>query len=361
MERILIVGAGIFGASVATELATTGLNVMLVDQRDDIMTQASYVNHNRLHLGYHYLRSQETAKQSLDGLLSFLLYYGESVSYNFQNYYAIAKEGSYTSTAEFIQFCDDVGIDYDEGFPDSNMLNRQMVESSFRVPEPVFDFKILKKLIKYRLNRSKVRFLNSTKCTGVSYKNDLYTVRLNNEVMEFDAVVNATYSQLNELNKGFDMPLKKIKYQDVFIPEFSFDTDPIGLTVMDGPFCSVMPKGVNPNEFLLYHVVDSVLKNELSFEAPNWSLNEPIDLNKIFNSSAVFYPFLKDVKKGKIKRTVRAVHDNSDDARVTELLTYQNFPNYFSILSGKVTTSMQVALEIKNIIQGKTNKIKKIL
>ena len=41
----------------------------------------------------------------------------------------------------------------------------------------------------------------------------------------------------------------------------------IGLTIMDGPFCSVMPKGNNKNEFLLYHpkysVVSESSKNNL--------------------------------------------------------------------------------------------------
>ena len=37
----------------------------------------------------------------------------------------------------------------------------------------------------------------------------------------------------------------------------------LGLTIMDGSFCSVMPKGNNKNEFLLYHPKYSVVSESL--------------------------------------------------------------------------------------------------
>ena len=33
----------------------------------------------------------------------------------------------------------------------------------------------------------------------------------------------------------------------------------VGLTIMDGPFCSIMPRGNNKDEFLLYHPKYSVV------------------------------------------------------------------------------------------------------
>ena len=130
---------------------------------------------------------------------------------------------------------------------------------------------------------------------------------------------------------------------------------------MDGPFCSVMPEGKKHNNYLLYHVLHSVTRSDLSFIHPDWDLTQEVVLDKIINESLHFFPFLSSVKFNGYTRTIRAIHDNKDDARVTELITYKNLPNYFSILSGKITTAIQVALNIKNIIQGKPLPIKKIL
>src|SRR4051812_9521856 len=114
---VLIIGAGLFGCCAAIELAQAGFNIDLIDSEADIMQQASRVNHNRVHLGYHYLRSIETAEQSLEGLISFMLNYGSAVESQFNNYYAIAKQNSRTSPDEFLNFCEKVGIHYDHAWP----------------------------------------------------------------------------------------------------------------------------------------------------------------------------------------------------------------------------------------------------
>jgi hypothetical protein len=68
-------------------------------------------------------------------------------------------------------------------------------------------------------------------------------------------------------------------------------------------------------------------------------------------------PFLRNVEPITYNRTVRTVYENDDDARLTELFMYDGIRNYFTVLSGKVTTCIQVALEIKHIMQGR--KLKK--
>ena len=94
--KILVIGGGLFGSSVASILAGKNVKIDLAEAEDDIMKMASRVNDNRIHLGYHYLRSIATAEQSIEGLLSFLFHFGDAVVYQFPNYYAIAKEGSKT-------------------------------------------------------------------------------------------------------------------------------------------------------------------------------------------------------------------------------------------------------------------------
>ena len=81
--NVLIVGAGIFGCSIAHELSKNKINVTIVDSNSDIMLNASKNNHNRLHLGFHYPRSKETAAD----LVVFRKYYppaGQKRDYSFQ-------------------------------------------------------------------------------------------------------------------------------------------------------------------------------------------------------------------------------------------------------------------------------------
>ena len=77
--NIAVIGAGIFGSTAAWYLSKEGYNVNLFEKNDDIITQASYINQYRLHRGYHYPRSSETAQSSLAGEASFLEFYGDSI------------------------------------------------------------------------------------------------------------------------------------------------------------------------------------------------------------------------------------------------------------------------------------------
>ena len=176
---------------------------------------------------------------------------------------------------------------------------------------------------------------------------------MNGTVATYDVVVNASYSNFNQINKYLGLPLKKILYEDVIIPSFAFLLDKIGITIMDGPFCSIMPNGKNKNEFLLYHVKHSVISSDLSYTKPNFASLKKDYENEIHINALEFMPFIKDVRKLGYERVTRAVHENSDDARLTELHTYKEIDKYFAVLSGKVSTCIQVALEIKHSLQGK--------
>lgn len=355
--KVLIIGAGIFGTSAAIELAKErSFQIDLIERESDIMQKASLCNHNRLHLGYHYLRSYSTAEQSLEGLLSFMFNYGEAAIYQFPNYYAIAKEGSRTNTAEFKDFCTKVGIGFDEEYPSEQLLNPDKVESCFRVPEPVFDYSTLKEIVERRIHASSnINLFFNTECRKVSKSNGLFNADLNGKICEYDVVVNVTYNNINLINKSLGVCQDQLRFEHVFIPFFLYPSEKIGLTIMDGEFCSVMPKGNNKNEFLLYHVKHSVLNAKHDYEnniEKKTIAEEQIDT--IYNASAEFYPFLQESKHFGYWETVRTVHENKDDARVTELFSYDEIDNYFTILSGKIPTCMQVALHLKHIIQGKT-------
>jgi hypothetical protein len=351
--KVLVVGAGLFGCCTAIELSNAGFDVELIDAQNDIMRMASQTNHNRIHLGYHYLRSVETAEQSIEGLLSFMFNYGHAVENQFVNYYAIAKKDSKTTPDEFLNFCNKVGIGYDYEYPSEILLDPGRLSACFKVPEPVFDYSLLKKMVTENLNKSTVCLSLGTPLTKLNKADGGYEAVFGGKATAFDAVINASYASFNAVNAMLNIPLKKLLFEQVVIPEFKYNSTPFGLTIMDGEFCSVMPKGKQQNEFLLYHVKQSVLDRQISTVKPEFK----VDANKahldIYKHSALFMPFLERVKTNGFKEVTRVVHENDDDARLTELFTYEGFDNYFALLSGKITTCQQVAIEVKHVLQGR--------
>lgn len=352
--EVVIIGSGLFGCCCAIELSRAGFKVDLIDKDKDIMLHASRVNHNRIHLGYHYLRSVDTAEQSIEGLLSFLFNYGHAVENQFSNYYAIAKERSKTTPEEFLNFCSKVGIGYDYEYPKEHLLDKSKLSACFKVPEPVFDYSILKKQVAENLKKSGVNVKLNAELTDLKkLDGGVYQVSYGGKDKNYDVVINASYAGFNNVNQMLNIPLKQLLYEQVVIPEFEYAHPQFGLTIMDGPFCSVMPKGKDQNNFLLYHVKNSVFENKLALTLPEFSEKTNNEVDEIYTSSTLFMPFLKDVKRITYNQITRVVHRNSDDARLTELHTYNNYNNYFAVLSGKISTCIQVALEIKHILQGR--------
>ncbi|MFI5205075.1 MAG: FAD-dependent oxidoreductase [Flavobacteriales bacterium] len=352
--NVAIAGGGLFGCCIAIELAKSGYRIDLIEEQPDIMMEASRVNHNRIHLGYHYLRSIETAEQSLEGLLSFMFNFGNAVKCQFPNYYAIAKHKSKTSPAEFIAFCNNVGISYDDAYPAPELLDPTQLQACYRVPEPIFDYEALKKIVREYLVRNKVNVHVGTPVTGiVKQKDGAYSVKTASDTKVYDVVINSTYKNFNTINNWLGIEPITLLYEHVVIPRFLYKNETFGLTVMDGEFCSVMPQGMSENEFLLYHVKASVLENTLQKERPVFTKKAGDFVPTIYEQASLFMPFLKTVKQNGYQEITRVVHKNSDDARLTELYTFPEHKNYFAVLSGKITTCYQLAIEIKHYLEGK--------
>jgi len=321
-KKIKIIGAGLFGCIIGYELQRAGHDITIIEQDNDIMQRASKANHNRLHLGYHYPRSTETAKQSLDGLISFFTNYKKAIISHFPNYYMIAKDNSHVSAEEYIKFCNEVKIDYTKDMPHKSLVNPELIDLSINTDETVFDYDILKSLVKNLIKNINIEF--NTKFDG--------------NIEDCDYLINTTYANINKINKLLGVPEIKLKLQDVAIPYFKMNSKPFGLTIMDGPFCSVMPKGSNPNQFLLYSVEHSLVKNN------------NLDIDNIYKQSEKYFPFLKNVERLGYWRTERALPINNNDERLSEIFTYRDHPKIINVLSGKVSTCHKIGQQIKRIV-----------
>jgi hypothetical protein len=335
--NILVIGGGIFGAVISLVLSEDRNNhVTLVEQTDDILNKASKCNHNRLHFGFHYPRSIETANQSLTGMISFFVNFKEAINTSFDNYYLIEKNGKVTSD-QFIRFCDEINVAYKEEWPKID-INKTNLSLSLLTQEPVFDYGIIKNILKQKLTDSKVHAIFNTQ------------IKSKNDCEKYDVVINTTYANLNDINDIFATPQIKLKLQDVVIPILEIDMQPIGLTVMDGPYCSLMPMGFEKNKFLLYHVKESVLNEQIG-EKYIASYNN-FSYQKILDESKKYYPFLKNARYVDHYRTIRALPINNNDERLSVHMMHDiTDKKIINIISGKISTCWSTAYELKKLLK----------
>jgi hypothetical protein len=354
--KIIVVGAGIFGVTIALELSKKYNDVTLVDMNDDIMQNASKVNHNRLHFGFHYPRSKVTAVQSLDGYQLFYDYFSNAITSNFENYYMIEKTSN-VSSREYEYFCDDLHLTYKKQFPKINM-NFDRIESSYLTNEPIFDYDLIKWKLDEEIRKSGIKLILNKK---IDNKKDLEG---------YDVVVNTSYFNINKINKIFDLNQTKLKIQTVIIPIFKYNISKMGLTIMDGKFCSVLPKGFNQNTFLLYHAKESVVYQTENTTIPKiWYYGKEIikneflkkhvydkiivknQINIIVKESKKYFRFLKDCDFVDYWQIVRVLPINDDDERLSIFdIAEKDNQKIISVLSGKIATCLLIANNIFKLI-----------
>lgn len=353
-KRVVIIGGGIFGMSTAIILGEQGYQVTLLEKKYDVMREASMANQNRIHLGYHYPRSAATARESLHGLTSFLEVYGSAIVSDFTKYYAISNYGSQITAEGFDQFCKEVELPLEPGWPSDSILNKKLVESCWIVPEKIFDYYELRQIAIQRIeNCDSIRVLRNVWPVGIEV-GPPHRITLNNECeISCDAIINATYAGLGDMERLIGVPPTLYQFELCVMPILEMDDPPsrFGITMMDGAFCSLMPKGRERGQFILYHVEHSVLQRETAFSCPSWSPVEGFVELRIMEACQELFPIIKKMRCRDSWITTRVVIPNrdKDDARPTTLLDYG--PDIYSVFSGKLTTCVEVARKILTLMR----------
>jgi hypothetical protein len=352
--HIIIIGGGIFGLTNAIILAEKGHKVTVVEKNYDVLLEASMVNQNRIHLGYHYPRSLQTGRESIKGLESFKDMYGDCIVGDFKKYYAIAKNGSHTNVQGFIDFCKELKLTLKKGFPDKKILNRDLVDECWVTPETIFDYFKLRQNIVYRIRENKnIRIIRNAYPRRITLGSPV-TVELNNNYkLTGDFLINATYSGISEMSRMIDGKEIPAQAELCIMPilQMSKPPDTFGVTIMDGPFCSLMPKGLSHGEFILYHVTYSVLQNHKGSNRTGWDPFDGLVEFELMEQAQRYFPVIKDMKWKESWITTRVVlpEQELDDARPTLLIKHT--PNIFTIFSGKLTTCVDSAYNVLEEIE----------
>jgi hypothetical protein len=380
MPSLAVIGGGIFGLTAALEAARLKMAVSVFERSANALQGASKINTGVVHLGYHYPRSMETVLQSQRGSAPFTERFSDCILSDFPKYYCVASEASLTSAEAYLAFCEQRHLPYRLEYPPDPFLDRERVRLSIRVSEGIFDYRALRARLLEELNRYRhVSLLTQHEVVGAAVLNHgdrrkRLQVLSNGSVteQEFDCVLNASYANTNFVNSLFGAEPLNLQYEvsEFVVLSIPWQDGPLAVTVMDGPFCTINPFGFT-GLYSLGHVETTIRKRSIG-HTPSFDCQEaPLNLCRMESNrrllgdcnlchakpstifpemvrkSQVFFPILSQARHERSYFVMRCVlaHHEFDDARPTLVLNVG--PGIWSILGGKLDTSLDAAQEFR--------------
>jgi glycine/D-amino acid oxidase-like deaminating enzyme len=247
----IVIGGGFYGVAIADYLARRrGLGrMLLLEAEPGLCRRASYSNQARVHNGYHYPRSFTTAYRSRVNLPAFVREWPDAVRTDFNALYAISRNNSKVTARQFERFCREIGASLRPAPRELRALfEPHLVEQVFVAEEYAFDATRLASWAMRALSEAGVDVRCEARATGIERSGDGLAVTW--ETVEGDPrraetryVFNCSYSGLNQLGGDFPGVATALKHE---VTEMGLVAVPpplegLGITLMDGPFFSLMP------------------------------------------------------------------------------------------------------------------------
>jgi glycine/D-amino acid oxidase-like deaminating enzyme len=242
---VIVIGGGFYGCSLALFFRQHHPNILLLEKETDLLQRASLHNQARVHQGYHYPRSYMTALRSRANYAHFLDNYADCIDQSFDKLYAIAKHNSKVTSRQFSLFCKRIGAPLKPASKAvKKLFNPHLIEDIFQVEEVAFNAKRLKEMLANQLASSRITVRLKTEVTRLAPQADgKINVITPHETLTANKVINATYANINTLLHASHLPPLPIKYEltEMALVETPPELSQTGITVMDGPFFSIMP------------------------------------------------------------------------------------------------------------------------
>ena len=244
----IIIGAGLYGLYAALFCGRRGMKVLLLEKESAAFTRATYINQARVHMGYHYPRSLATAIRSAGYFSRFCEDYRFCIHDSFRQIYATSGNFSWTDAAQFKAFCEAAQIPCEEISP-GKYFNAGLCDGAFLTREYTYDARILRDHLLDELSGlPNVTILYNAGITALEKDSQGICVSLKDgQSFESGFVLNAAYAGVNEIISGlFPEDLFAIKYElcEIILCDAGELLKNTGITVMDGPFFSIMPFGL---------------------------------------------------------------------------------------------------------------------
>lgn len=358
----IIFGAGIYGLYAASLAGNKGEKVLVLEFEEQAFQRASYINQARVHMGYHYPRSYSTAIKSAGYFNRFCRDFEFCIHSQFKKVYATSNHFSWSDAIQFKKFCDDAGISCTDE-PVEKYFKKNVCDGAFLTKEFTYDGSLLKEYFIDKIRQmSNVTIQYNTRIKNIKRDSSLYYVETDDQA-EFSSefLLNATYASINQIIDAVDFEMFNVKYEicEVILCEVNERLKNLGITVMDGPFFSIMPFGKSG-----LHSLTSVTFT------PHFSSYEKLpvftcqsksegfcSISRLGNcNSCVARPesawdYMSQLAKKYLKKEYVFDYEQSlfsikpilktseiDDSRPTLIKVHSSAPTFISVLSGKINT-----------------------
>ena len=359
----IIIGAGLYGLYSALYCAKSNNEKVMVLECDEApFKRATYINQARVHMGYHYPRSISTAVKSAGYFERFYKDYKFCIHDSFDQIYATSASFSWTNKDQFKKFCDDANIKCEPLNPEK-YFKPGLCDGTFLTREYTYDAQVLKE---HLLNEIE-------KTNNIEIKYSVNIIKINKRKLEYEIVdsemnkyksnfiLNATYAGVNQIHKLAGFEPFKIKYElcEIILCKVNDELKNIGLTVMDGPFFSIMPFGQTGYHSLTSvtftpHITsyDSVPTFECQKKSKGFCSPDKLgNCNDCPAKPKSAWSYMSSLAKKYMKDELKFEYVDSlysmkpilkaseiDDSRPTVIKVMSKNPTFVSVLSGKINT-----------------------
>lgn len=364
----IILGAGLYGLYAAAVCAKKGERVLVLEYDEAPFMRATYINQARVHMGCHYPRSYSTAIKSAQYFNRFNEDFGFCIHRSFAQIYATSAKFSWTDAVQFRKFCAQAGILCTPVDP-AQYFREGMCDGAFRTKEYTYDAMILKEhfLKELRGFGDRVCLLCGVRLLHLRQEASHFQLVLSDgRAFETEFLLNATYASTNQIlsrMEGVQEPYEpiRIKYElcEIILCTVAPCFQDVGITVMDGPFFSIMPFGKTGYHSLTAvtftpHVTSYEPLPRFECQARCGGICSPEQLGNCNVCPAkpqTAWPYMSQMARKYLREAygfsyVRSLYSMKpilqaseiDDSRPTVIRRMSTQPILISVLSGKINT-----------------------
>jgi glycine/D-amino acid oxidase-like deaminating enzyme len=349
----VVVGGGFYGAVIARHLSVNrGLRrVLLVEREAALMRRASYTNQARVHNGYHYPRSFTTAYRSRINLPRFVTDWPGAIVRDFTALYAVARRNSKVNARQFERFAAEIGAPFQTARKELQALfSPDLVEAVYEVAEYAFDTRQLAIWAENALRLAGVEVALATEATSID-KGDGVALRLAlsgpdgaRSVAGARYVFNCTYAGLNRLfgQAGGTQARLKHELTEMALVEPDSRLKGLGITLMDGPFFSLMPFPARQLHTLSHvrYTPHRALADDPSVDlrALLQSPGPATRVDRMLRDAARYVPALASARADSSLFEIKTVLEKNegDDGRPILFEKLDRLPGAYAVLGGKI-------------------------
>jgi hypothetical protein len=345
--KIAIVGGGFYGVYLAYKLSQNKkLQIDLFEKNNTLLNETAIKNQYRLHTGYHYPRSLETIYQTILGYKKFKKEFKKFLYFPKNNFYLV-HINSLISFNNYKKLFKNLNFNFKviNKKQISKYIKTNCIEGVLNTGEGVI---LLEKLFNFLSKEisKKIKIHTLTNISKIDEKNG----KIYSETLVFtgyDFIINTTYTNPN---LGLDKDKFSIKYELTGMVGIKNPfKKPLGLTIMDGNYCSLYPKNKS------YSTISSVKYTPIIKSS---SYNEILEGKKLINEKTIINNIISDAGKyiklpqkflelNLILSTKVKLVEDKNDTRVS-MIKQNN--RLISILSGKLDVVTVIYNDIKKIL-----------